>query len=316
MQRIIVIPVSGYLNRLQAIASTALLAEDLGVRFDVCWLTDAVVPVGIERVLSSALCDGHAVEPGDVFARTDIDPLQVPLYLNRVGEVVTLAGHDRGEQVFMPELLSLLQDPLVNTLVIKAGGHFYLPISGATEAAFRGRRHAFYRPPLLREDIEATARDVAGSHEPYLGLHLRYTDRAHQAPSNKDIMAALTDLAQATGVTSVFIAGDNPRSRDHWTNRVAALGLSPWSIPQESFDRSVSGSEFAALVDWRVLSQAQASVYFAESSFAVEAAVASTGFDVSRALVASSGRAARVRFSQYVKAAITYPRRHGWVTKP
>ena len=46
--RVTVVPLSGYVNRLQAIASAALLADDLGAEWRVCWRTDAVAAAGPE----------------------------------------------------------------------------------------------------------------------------------------------------------------------------------------------------------------------------------------------------------------------------
>jgi hypothetical protein len=69
-----------------------------------------------------------------------------------------------------------------------------------------------------------------------------------------------------------------------------------------------------ALVDWHILSHAQRLVYFSESSFAVEAAIAGPGFDDSIRLGTSRARMARVRATELLRAAATYPRRHGWIS--
>ena len=313
MPRVVVIPVSGYINRLQAITSAALLAEDLGADFHICWLPQAVAPVPIESVLADGTCIAYAVDAAEVRSSTGIDPDHVPRYLGRSGDVITLAGHDRGEQVFMRGLRGALEEGPVDAIVIRAGGRFFLPGPGIDEETFRGRRHAFYRQEILASAIEAEAAHQTTAHTPYLGLHLRYTDRAHQAPTGRTIARALSDLAEGTGIHRVFIASDTAAMRDTWRTRIARLGLEPWAAEHAHWDRSVAGSEFAALVDWRILGGAAALVYFAESTFAVEAAVASPGFAASVALPPSPLRSLGVRAADLTRAAVTYPKRRGWL---
>ena len=309
MRRIVLIPLSGYANRLQSIASASILAHQLGASLEVCWLPDEVAPVAMDRVLSTDFCAQHAISPGQVYEETGIDPGRVPLHLNRKGPVITLAGHLRGEQAFMADLAKLLDDD-VTTIIIRAGGRFYLPGPGVSESSFARMRSVFYQSRILRAEIEDDARLRAERHHPYLGLHLRYTDRAHQAPFTRSIAAALRSAAAASGLTEILIAGDTAAARNQWTERAQALGLHPWSFDQQSWDRSEQGSEFPALVDWRLLSLARQSIYFAESTFAVEAAVASGDFDSTYALPEHPVRSIGVRLAALGRSAITYPNRH------
>lgn len=309
MRRIVLIPLSGYANRLQSIASASILADQLGAGLEVCWLPDEVAPVSMDRVLSTDFCAQHAISPNRLRDEADIDPERVPLYLNRQGPVITLAGHLRGEQAFMADLANLLDDD-VATIVIRAGGRFFLPGPGVSDSSFARMRSEFYRGRILRADIEDAARLLAEKHHPYLGLHLRYTDRAHQAPFTRSIASALRSAAESSGLTEIFIAGDTAAARNQWSERAQALGLQPWSFDQQSWDRSAQGSEFPALVDWRLLSLARQSIYFAESTFAVEAAVASGDFDGTYALPEHPVRSIGVRLAALGRSAITYPRRH------
>jgi hypothetical protein len=310
--RVVVIPVSGYINRLQAIASAALLADDIGAELAICWIPDAVAPVPAERVLAESLCAGRLVDADEVLAMTGVNPQEVPRYLHRAGATITLAGHDRGEQVFMTELVSMLAAQQPEQLVIRAGGRYFLPLRGATETSFRRRRQEFYRARILATAIEDEAARQAAQHEPFIGVHLRYTDRAHQAPTTRATTRALDQVVQRTGIRSVFIASDTSSARVSWMNRLRRQGLSPWTAAHDAWDRSVAGSEFSAMVDWRLLTRSLALIYFAESSFAVEAAVASPGYDLSVALAPSPWRSAAVRGSTLLRAAVTYPHRHRW----
>ena len=322
MRRILLFPLSGYINRLQSIASSAILAERLGARLSVCWEPDAVAPVPASAVLSEEFCASHVLTSDQAHDRFGARRPTVPQYLSvdDTRHQILLAGYDRGEQHFMEPLRSAMADhPDAESLVIAAGGKFFLPDAGTDEtqwqAQFQDLRHDFYARLRLADPIEAAAADLLAGRQPFIALHLRYTDRAHQSPSDRAVRAALMRTARDSGLTSVFVAADSPRARDEWTATIRGLGLDPWSAEHTQFDRSTAGSEHAALVDWTMLGRAQRLVYFAESSFAEEAAVASGHRDVSIALPAEAVRSALVRARAYAEAARTYPRRHGWLRR-
>ena len=319
VERLLVYPRSGYTNRLQAIASAAILARQLGARFQICWELEEVVPGDALETFTDAFCDEFILDTDQVrrdygFRREDL-----PRYLNvdPARRIVVLAGHDRGEQVFMSELSAALTDPCnPTTLVIIAGGQFFLPPEGKAEqdwqAEFREFRREFYRSLPLNSAIEDSARGSLAGREPFLGLHLRYSDRAHQAPLEDEIRKALIEARDASGLSSVFIASDTAKARTKWVTECKSLGLQPWFIEQDSWDRSKTGSGHAALVDWRVLGHSQRLVYFSESTFAVEAAVAAGAYDRSIPLAPHLRQAAAVKGRELIRAAVTYPKRHGW----
>jgi hypothetical protein len=202
-------------------------------------------------------------------------------------------------------------------VVIRAGGKFTLDggavLSSDEARAFARRRHDSYQALPLHPDIEGPAAEAAVTHDPFVGLHLRYSDRSHQAPMRKAIAPAVRELAQRTGASSVFVASDVRAERERWLAKARAMGLDPWSMDQGDYPRSDPRSATGALVDWRILTRSVGLVYFAESSFAEEAAVASAGLDVSIGLPASRAQALFARGAEYANAALTYPRRHGWL---
>lgn len=317
---VVVRPLSGYANRLQAIVSGALLAEDLDTELLVCWDESEVAPVPASTVLGPAWCSAHLRSAQEVVARFGVDPRDVPPYLSVRDnlKVVTLAGLDLGEQHFMPALREVLQRaPETRAVVLSAGGKFTLSgdavLRSDQDADFRGRRYEAYAELPLHPDIEAGAA-VAALRQPFVGLHLRYSDRSTQTPWPRQIAPALHQVANSAETRSVFIASDTPSQRERWSDRVDRLGLEPWSADPGSYPRSDPRSAIGALVDWRILTRSQALVYFAASSFAEEAAVASGNYDRSVGLEASAARSAWVRAGQYAAAARTYPRRHGWFT--
>ena len=319
VERLLVYPRSGYTNRLQAIASAAILARQLGARFQICWEPEDVVPGDALETFTGAFCDEFVLDADQVHREYGFRREELPRYLNvdPARRLVVLAGHDRGEQVFMSELPAALTDPCIpTTLVIIAGGQFFMPAAGVPDREwleeFRNLRCSYYRELPLNSAIEDSARSSLAGREPFLGLHLRYSDRAHQAPLEAAIRKALIDIREASGLTSVFIASDTAKARTKWVAECKSLDLQPWFIEQDAWDRSKAGSGHAALVDWRVLGHSQSLVYFSESTFAVEAAVAAGAYERSIALAPHPRQAAAVKSRELIRAAVTYPKRHGW----
>jgi len=301
-------------------ASSSVLAETLGARLRICWEPQELLPVKAREVFSASFCDDLIISSEQAQDEFGVTRASIPYYLHRdraLGQI-TLAGHDRGEQAFMPDLQRMiLEAEPIRVLVIAAGGQFLLP--GTTppgidaQVDFRSRRNSFYARMAFRAETEDAVDGALAGRASFIGLHLRYSDRSHQAPLDRSIRRALRASADDSGITSVFIASDMASARDRWVDESRLLGLDPWFVSHDSLARSnVEGSR-AALVDWRVLSHAQRLVYFAESSFAVEAAVAGPGFDDSIGLGTSRVRKAAVLSTGFVRAGLTYPRRHGWI---
>ena len=319
IERVLVYPRSGYSNRLQAMASSAILAKRLGADFRVCWETEDVVPDGPEMTFDQGYCAAVMVTPEHCRNEWGIVREEMPRYFHSLPErgLIVLAGHDRGEQAFMPELRSALSAVTPSTtLVIIAGGQFFLDSDASPsvdwQAGFRRERHEYYSHTPLNPAIESAARTELASRGPFIGLHLRYTDRAHQTPFDGEIRDALQAASRESGIVDVFVATDNRATREKWSAELLNMGLRPWSVDHGSWDRSVSGSGHAALVDWRILTRAERLVYFAESTFAEEAAVASDGYSLSTPLGANAIRSTWVRTQEFARNIVTYPARRGW----
>lgn len=323
VNRVIVFPRSGYINRLQATASAALLAEDLGADFLVCWEPQSVAASPADSVFSSSFCSTYVRSAQEITTQFGLEFDSLQLYLSHDPDKrsIHLAGHDLGEQHFMEQLRNdVLTAQAGTTLTITAGGNYFLPESGSSLNQqirdSRIRRGDWYRSLSLHPDIEVPARDVIDSHPAYLALHLRYTDRSLTAPTDRQIETGLVRLTQATGVSSLFVASDVPARRDKWIARSTAMGFSPWTIQHEPIERSDPRSAHPALIDWRVLGSAQAVVYFAQSSFAQEAVVAAGTHATSIGLAASTSRVRLRGVRQVISAAAAWPiRKLGSATK-
>ena len=291
------------------------MAEELGGHVLVDWQPSPITPVGLDSVLSADFCDRYSASSEEVSRRVGIDIRSVPPYLefdSHLG-VVTLAGLDKGEQFFMPSLRSILSTSNVSAIVISAGGKFALSgdsrLTPGEQKAFRQRRHAAYRSLSLQHDVEQAAGRLVSEQGEFLALHLRYSDRSLESPWRSRIAPALRRLHGDSELSSLFIASDTGRERDRWIARAPSLGLRPWCVTEVSASRMDEAGAHSALLDWRLLTRAKASVYFAASSFAEEAAVASGCFSASIGLRAGPERIAWNKSRQFGRNAITYPQR-------
>lgn len=318
---VVVRPLSGYANRLQAIVSAQLLAAEIQAEFWVDWEPSDVAPVPMDAVMDPAFCRVHARRRSFILNALGVDPAKIEpyLHLDNARGIVTLAGLDLGEQHFMPDLSRMLsRTPDVHAIVISAGGKFTLSgdsrLTPQQECDFRSARWNAYQRMLFHPEIEDAAEALMQQHPSFMALHLRYSDRSRSSPWRWQIDRALREVASRSDASEIFLASDSFRERQFWLEKVAGLGLTPWTVASLETQRSDPRAAHGALVDWRILSRSAAMVYFSASSFAEEALVASGAFNQSIGLAASAPRRAWMVTRQLADAARTYPDRHGWLT--
>lgn len=309
LERIVIVPRNGYVNRLQAWASTEILGARLSVPVRMLWEPEPVAPASANDLFADELVARTCLTTEEVTRLLGVSHEQVPRYLTALPDrqVLVLAGHDRGEQVFMPELAARLgKQPWLTQLVIIAGGRFHL---GSNETEFNNARHDFYSRIVWHPSITHRTQHLSANRPPYLGLHIRGTDRSIDAPSQRAIRQALLDLKQRSGITSLFIAADTGASRQQWQRISRTLGFEPWVTDEHTFDRAQIEAGQDAMVDWLILSRSSGSVYSATSSFGEEAAVASRAYVRGRPLRAGLLRRSARRGSELVHDVVTYPSR-------
>ena len=305
--RVVVVPMSGYVNRLQAIASSAIVADRFNAELLVCWTDVNVTPAPAAEVFSPDFVEQHVIEPKTFRDVTGMMPAEVATYLTVSGDVVTLAGSDKGEQVFMPRLQAVLeQSPQPVTLVFSAGGNFSFsdPETAITE------RGDWYRRFTLSNVVESRVEEILNDRSSFIGVHLRYTDRSHEAPLEKEIHRAIFRQVELLSTDSVFIASDTIKARDKLCKKLEMAGLKPWSaeVVLDKVDRNEAA--VGALVDWKVLGHAQSSVFFAASSFGHEAAVMAGSLGTSIALPGHAIQRFRSRAKELSGNLVNYPRNH------
>jgi hypothetical protein len=310
ISRVILVPRNGYINRLQAIASSQLLAQELNATFQVCWMSEPAAPLEPSEIFPVSFLRSYFCDLNEMEAELGIPLLEFAPHLRRRGSIISLAGDLLGEQHFMPEL-SLMIDSLTEqtTIVIRGGGNFSLSHSPSWI-----ERSRWYKSFVFNPEIEQEARNACGRHEPYLGLHLRYTDRSHETPTRAQIRKALFKLIESTGIHTVFIASDSRSQLNRWTEILNNAGVKSWSYEPALTTGSVENRGVDALIDWRILTKAEALVFFAASSFGSEAAVATGHFKKSIALAPSQRIRIWNRVIELGRSLYRYPKNHGWIS--
>ncbi len=307
VNRVVVVPLSGYINRLQAIASASIIADQCNTELAVCWADVNVTPAPVSEIFSTNFVERNVIDSSDFARLAGFQYNEVPAYLNVRASVVSIAGLDKGEQAFMPQLQSLIeqsQQPL--TLVFSAGGNFSF---SEPETAI-SQRGDWYRKFRFSAAIESRVNEFLTNRDPYVGLHLRYTDRSHQTPLERAIDQAISSQVELISTDSVFIASDTEKARDKWFRKLQRAGLKPWTaeVPLDSVLRTQAG--VGAMVDWKILGHAQSSVYFAASSFGHEAAVMAGSLETSIALHGHAIQRVRSRSKELAGSLVNYPRNH------
>lgn len=310
----ILVPRNGLGNRLQAWSSAALLARAWDVPLDVMWEPEQAAPTpASELFLGSPTFNGldHAfLDRVSLDRILGADHAELPRYVHAepARQFISLAGHDKGEQALLDELLVAIQsDERLATLVIIAGGLFTL--DPRDDMTFRRGRQDFYRSLPWHPAISERAAQTEVENE-YSALHIRGTDRSREAPPRRVIDRSLRRMRESGADTSLFIAADNAPSRQEWMRRSQALGFTPWSVGDTEFTRSKHAGGISAAVDWLLLSRSSCIAYPGASTFSAEACVANGGAGIA---MYASALTQRARAARGVGGNVaSYPRRHGW----
>lgn len=307
VEQVVVVPRNGLANRLQAWASAAILAAEWDVPLKVVWETEPAMPATAADLFAARVVERFFTDPDLVTSLAGAPHAELPRYLSRSGQALVLAGHDRGEQVFMVELMKRVRASRTEVnVVIIAGGNFHVPESTDPEH----RRGLFYRELTWSDTVMRRVLECHEAFDQYVALHIRQTDRSLEAPTSRAIRRALGELRQFLPERSLFIAADTAVGQERWAREALSLGFIPWSLPRITRQRSRVEGAIDAAADWVLLSRAQASVHAAASTFSVEAAIASGRPERSIPLAA---KASTQRFRSAVKLAhsmVRYPQRH------
>lgn len=272
VEQIVVVPRNGLANRLQAWASAAILAAEWDVPLKVVWETEPAMPATAADLFASRVVERFFTDPDLVTSLAGAPHAELPRYLSRSGQALVLAGHDRGEQAFMPQVVDAVgASNAPSTLIFIAGGKFHLPVA----PNFVRQRGTFYREIAWSPAVDVQYGAGVESRGRYAGLHVRQTDRSLQAPPARMIRHGLAQLEAMVPERDLFIAADTDEALEHWVTESRRLGFQPWCLPDMDRSRDRVGAIVTAAADWRALAGATGLVYSAVSTFSEEASVAS-----------------------------------------
>lgn len=308
ISRVIVVPRNGYANRLQAWASASVIGHRADAEVQVLWEPEANASASPLDLFDSSWFERQSISTREFIDLAGKEHSNLPRYLSTDATrgIVSLAGHDRGEQALLGQLKELDQSlSSSQTLIIIAGGKFFVTSEGQANRD----RHSFYRSlkwsPEVKRAVKAASSDVG----PYAALHIRTTDRSIEAPGSRKIRHALRQVREQFPDHSLFICTDTLHSRLVWRKEASNLGFETWSAVAVEYDRSLPGNGTSAMVDWLLLANADVVIHPRESTFSAEACIAGGTWDVSRPLGAERWLQSGRHLRRYVRDIATYPRR-------
>lgn len=305
---VVVVPRNGYANRLQAWASASALAEQIGLSAQVFWEPEDVAAARAEDLFEDAWLASRSISADELSDLIGGEHNSIPRYLthDEGRSVIRLAGHDRGEQAFMSELVAFdrsLSTP--QTLVIIAGGKFQM--MGESQA--RTARQLFYRSLSWNSIIDDLVRKVIPSKGRYAALHIRTTDRSIEAPRHAKIRRALEQVRHDFADRSLFVCADSAEACRRWRVEARNLGFEPWTVDEVEYDRALPANGVSAMVDWRLLAGAETVIHPSESTFSSEATVAGGTWEQSFPLTAGPWLRSVRSFKRTLDNAASFPRR-------
>ena len=293
---------------MQAWASSAIFATELGIALEVAWEPERIAAAEWQELFSAEQRNSSFCSISEVNDLLGMPHDEWPRYLTSTSDrnTLVLAGHDCGEQVFVPQLLDeLASSNEIHTLIIIAGGKFHT----GDFPEFDRQRQDFYSHINWVARISDPVQENLEAHPPYIGLHVRGTDHARSAPTKKAMKAALLQLSRATQIKDVYIAADTRETRDWWHKSAQELQLRPWSYSTTSYERTSANAGIDAMIEWNLLRNSQGQVYSKISSYAEEASVASGYSYRSVGLSASPFRQKLRAFPLFMKSGIAYSKK-------
>jgi hypothetical protein len=239
MNRLILQPVNGLMNRFRCIASSKIMSDFTNREFMLNWKP--------EYVCNSQISD--LVEDG--FFNIGYDVNRYECYYH--------SGPEKGsEQPFVDEMISTDQE----TIYLLAGGNF-IP-TGMDVSEFNNRKSDFYKSIPFVDKIKNKYEDFASKNSDYIGMHLRYTDRIEYSPNIEYIEEIISNNSD----TKIFICSDDRSVLNSLGNKFGDRIL---TYDTTNLNRaSVDGSQ-QAIVEWLILANSKKIYYSAGSSYSYEA---------------------------------------------
>lgn len=272
---LIVIPVNGYVNRLQAIISGMLLASQFGFVFKVYWIPERIAPADIDKIFSSDFVREYSINSSEWLSLAKIETKNFPKYLSITDKAVFIQGLDNGEQKYIKQIFTVDFPNSSNNIYIKSGSNFYATILNDLPGFQLAKRNRFnlnsFNESLLKtyEEFRLNLPSI------YIGLHLRTTDRILEFPPDKKLLKRVLESMKILKISDVFISTDSVETLSKWTSLLEQHGLKVYSQSSVNYNRSNVDSAQSAFIDWLSLLNCNYLIYTGNSTFSEEASVLS-----------------------------------------
>ena len=281
-REVIVIPVNGLSNRLRAIASGLILANQIGATFSFSWPLSEIMQCKPEDILSEDFIK-EAFLTKDLSEVAEATRENQPFFVEFKTEnsrVVSFSGGREGEQRFMQKLEEICSVEESNLrIIIKSGGLFHFCKGNCKSdcSNFQENRRQIYSKLGKSQEVQKRL-DEALNHLPknFGSLHLRFSDkRIDQSISPYRIFRfTLKRGRELSGQNfPLFICGDEHSEIENMAEKFSKQNIQVFRRQNINLERNTEESAVDAYVDWLILSRSKWLVYFTNTSFSYEAAI-------------------------------------------
>ena len=270
---LVVVPVNGYMNRLQAIVSGWLLATQLNYEFKIYWEPEINAPANPEEIFNADFVSDYFIDPTQWSIFTKLSYNNFPKYLTFSNEGIYIRGLDKGEHKLINRMFNSDFKNSFRNIYIKGGSNFYstrLNDFSTFQISKRNLFHTNFFCSDLLKDFEKLNSILPSK---YIGLHLRATDRIFEFPPEKKLLRIILEVSELTKIQDVFIATDNSTMLERWSELLRNNDLMVYSQTNITYDRTKFVSAKSAIFDWLALVGCTSLVNTGFSTFSEEAIV-------------------------------------------
>ena len=240
MQKLILEPVNGLMNRFRSIASAKILSEFTNRDFMLNWKPEYVCNIGISDLVEDGFFNiGYDLNRHDCYYHS---------------------GPEKGsEQPFVQDMISTEQE----TIYLLAGGNF-IP-TGMSISDFNNKKSDFYKSIPFVDRIKNESNEFISKNSDYIGIHLRYTDRIEYSPNIEYVENIIS-----SNDTNIFICSDD---RSILNDLKSKFGDKILTYNITNLNRSSADGSQQSIIEWLLLANSKKIYYSTGSSYSYEACI-------------------------------------------
>ena len=254
MKYLVVYPCNGLCNRLRAIASGYILAQQLGRQFLLCW--EPTPDIGTASFTDLFESQPYLVDSDTVTAMCASTDFK---------------SYVCGRQTESAVLADVCKDTSSIIVIRKSGGNYHHP--SMSTGKFNSMKSTFYKsltPVGELQDIISRYSDMVPKGS--IGVHVRRTDRSCFTPATSVFVSKIKQLMGKTPVTTVFICSDDNQEIANIANGIGSL-VKTVTYDKRKFARDDVDSVKEAVIEWSILAHCTSIVFSHSSSFGYEACI-------------------------------------------